>query len=113
MRRLKYALMGSVFILAACASTSDPIYTAEATLTAAEKTADIYAKLPRCPVSTPVCSTQSIVTAIANADTIANAALAAAKISTTGDTTALTAAIAALTTLLANPAVVAAIQALT
>jgi hypothetical protein len=108
MKHLPYlGLLGGLLVACSNVQVANTVASMEQTLTVAEKTADVYAKLPRCPQATGVaCSDQTVVTSIAGLDQTAYAAVMAARTvennGTTPDLNAAQTALAALTAALQN-----------
>ena len=77
MKRI-FVIGAAGLLLVGCAGQGNDIIAAEVALTAAEKAATIYARLPRCP-GPAVCSDQATVDKIKAADNTAYNAVKAAE----------------------------------
>lgn len=107
---MKYLPIVGILLLTGCASTSGPasgttataVAQAEVALTAAEKAATLYVRLPQCVATNrPICSEASINNQIKAADNVAfNAVMAARAGGDSAKLAAANAAVAALVTLI-------------
>lgn len=103
----------TLILLAGCAgtatnpaaSTQTGVAAAEVALTAAEKAALTYASLPQCPVGAPICSDAATIAKVKAGDNTAYAAVKAARASgASADIAVANAAIAALVSMVPEPA---------